>query len=183
MKYNLQTLQAKFNNNERLKYIFFWGHQPQKDGSIGKTCMSQWWEGTPFEVDGIRYETAEHWMMAEKARLFNDEEILKEILKTKSPAKAKKLGRQVRNFDAGIWSKNCFEIVTKGNFHKFSQNEDLKTYLQNTGNRILVEASPYDAIWGIGAKQTSPNVENPNTWRGTNLLGFALMEARDLILK
>lgn len=179
MQYNLQWLQAKFNNNEPIEYIFFWGHQPRKDGVIGKTCMSQWWEGRAFEVDGVRYETAEHWMMAEKARLFQDEEILQEILKTKSAAKVKKLGRKVKNFDAGVWFDHSLEIVTKGSFHKFNQNKDLKTYLLQTGNKVLVEASPYDAIWGIGTTSDAPNVENPNTWRGTNFLGFALMEARE----
>lgn len=177
--YNLNWLKAKYDDNESLKYIFFWGHKPSLDGSISKTCMSQWWENAAFEVNGIRYETAEHWMMAEKARLFEDEEILQEILSEKSPAKVKKLGRKVRNFDAQTWAERNVDIVTEGNFHKFGQNEALKNYLLNTGNRVLVEASPYDRIWGIGLTQNTRNIENPYTWQGDNLLGFALMQARD----
>lgn len=181
--YNLDWLKAKYDNNETLKYIFFWKNKPSEDGSIIKTCMSQWWENYPFEVDGIRYETTEHWMMAGKARLFNDDEILQEILADKTPAKAQILGRKVRNYNGEIWRANNFEIVAQGNFHKFSQHEDLKSYLLNTGNKVLVEASPLDKIWGNGLAEDAPTIENPHTWTGQNLLGFALMEARDRLRK
>ena len=165
---------------DRIKYIFFWGHRPRKDGQVGQSCMSQWWEST-FEVDDIQYRSAEHWMMAEKARLFKDAEVLKKILNTKSPAEAKKLGRQVRGFQPDVWDAQKYEIVKQGSFYKFSQDEKLKTYLLNTVNRVLVEASPYDKIWGIGLTKDAKNVENPNTWKGDNLLGFALMEVRDTL--
>ena len=181
MIYNLDWLKAKYDKAEAIDYVFFWGHRPRRDGIIDKTCMSQWWEGTSFTIDGILYETAEHWMMAEKARLFKDEEILAEILKVKSPGTAKKLGRKVRSFVPETWEANSFNIVTKGSFHKFSQNEKLKSYLLNTGDKVIVEASPHDGIWGIGLVEKTPDVRNPHTWFGTNLLGFALMEARDLL--
>jgi ribA/ribD-fused uncharacterized protein len=121
MKYNQQNLINAINQGETFKYISFWGHQPSKDGTITKTCFSQWWLSS-FVVDEIEYKTAEHWIMAEKARLFNDEENLSKIIEAKSPAEAKKLGRQVKGFDVEIWEEKCFEIVVKGNFHKFSQN-------------------------------------------------------------
>ena len=85
MKYNLNWLLAQQNP---LKYLFFWGHRPSKDGTITKTCFSQWWESA-FEVEGLIYNTAEHWMMAKKAKLFDDEEVFEKILKVKSPAEAK----------------------------------------------------------------------------------------------
>jgi len=178
MKYNNSWVIQKYQAEEKLKFLFFWGHTPPKNGVITKSCFSQWYEST-FVVDGIEYQTAEHWMMAEKARLFKDEEILGEILKSTSPGAAKALGRQVRSFNVEKWQGHCYDIVKQGNIHKFSQNEDLKTFLLNTKNRILVEASPRDAIWGIGLAQDAANIENPATWRGTNLLGYALMEARD----
>jgi ribA/ribD-fused uncharacterized protein len=65
--------------------------------------------------------------------------------------------------------------------HKFSQHEVLKGYLKSTGSAVIVEASPTDAIWGIGLVQDAQGVENPHTWRGLNLLGFALMEVRDAL--
>ncbi len=180
MKYDITQTIARFVAGEPLKYLFFWGHQPNKDGSIGQSCFSQWWE-QPFEVEGISYRTAEHWMMAGKARLFGDEEMLQKILAAKSPSAAKKLGREVRSFDQTAWEAHRCDIVLQGNLHKFGQHPDLKDFLLCTGSKILVEASPFDGIWGIGLAKTAPNIEDPHTWKGFNLLGFALMEIRDLL--
>jgi len=69
-------------------------------------------------------------------------------------------------------------FVVRGNIAKFGQNPALKTFLLNTGHRILVEASPTDRIWGIGWSENDPQTQNPEQWRGLNLLGFALMVAR-----
>ena len=118
-------------------------------------------------------------MMAKKAELFNDLEMLEAIIAVKSPAEAKALGRNVKNFDATVWDEKRYEIVVEGNFHKFSQNEELKDFLLNTGSRTLVEASPVDKIWGIGLSADDVKAENPLRWNGLNLLGFALMEVRD----
>ena len=178
MKYDLNWLIEKYNNGERLKYLFFWGHQPRKDGSIGDSCFSQWWQSA-FTVDGTEYKTAEHWMMAQKARLFNDEETLAKIIAAKTPAEAKKLGRAVRNFNPAQWDAHKYAFVKIGNVHKFSQHADLKAYLLTTGDLVIVEASPVDNIWGIGMAKDNPDVQNPAKWKGENLLGFALMEVRD----
>lgn len=89
------------------------------------------------------------------------------------------MGRKVKNFDPDIWNEHKYGIVKKGNFLKFSQNERFKEFLLSTDNKILVEASPYDTIWGIGMLETDPNAKNPAQWNGENLLGFALMEVRD----
>lgn len=182
MKYNNKWLTEKFKAKEKIKYLFFWGHQPSKDGSITQSCFSQWWMAK-FVVNGQNYPTTEHWMMVEKARLFDDKETLSRILQAKSPAEAKKLGRLVNSFDAKIWDEKKFEIVVEGNFHKFSQNPDLKEFLINTKERVLVEASPVDNIWGIGLAATNPNVENPLLWKGENLLGYALMVVRDKLIE
>ena len=178
MQYDINWLIKEQNEDKPLKFIHFWGHQPNKDGSIGASCFSQWWI-QPFKIEGNIYPTAEHCMMAEKARLFKDIEVEKEILEAKSPAEAKNLGRKVANLDEKIWNKHRFEIVCKGNFHKFSQHEDLKRFLLNTGDRIIVEYSPVDTIWGNGHSKDHPNAFNAEKWRGLNLLGFALMIVRD----
>lgn len=162
------------------KYLLFWGHQVSN--TITKSCLSQWWE-VDFVIDNINYKSAEHYMMAEKARLFKDDETLQKMLQYKTPAEAKKLGRQVQNFDASRWEQNRYDIVKKANWHKFSQNEPLLAFLLTTKNRILVEASPVDNIWGIGLAADHRDAQNPELWRGLNLLGFALMEVRDELLK
>lgn len=178
MKYDNNWLIAKYQSKEKIKFLFFWGHHPSADGSVTQSCFSQWWQA-PFTVDGITYKTAEHWMMAGKARLFNDDVILQKILLVNTPDEAKKLGRQVKNFDAAAWDTHKFDLVVNGNHHKFSQHPALKTFLLNTHDRILVEASPMDRIWGIGMAASNEHVENPLQWRGHNLLGYALMVVRD----
>lgn len=173
MKYSVDKLLKKQND-----FLFFWGHQPSKDGTITKTCFSQWWK-CGFNVDGIEYKSAEHFMMAKKAELFDDLEVRNKIINANSPAAVKKLGREVRNYNDSIWAEKRYEIVKEGNFYKFDQNPDLKKFLLTTEDKILVEASPVDAIWGIGMASDNKNCNNPEKWRGLNLLGFALMEVRD----
>lgn len=175
--YNLKWLTNKFDTGEYLEFLFFWGHSNKPGDEIGKFCFSQWFE-LPFKVDGILYKTAEHWMMANKALLFADSASFKKIIATNSPAEAKKLGRLIMGFDEVIWDKNRMQIVIDGNIHKFNQHPRYMEYLLNTKNRILVEASPIDKIWGIGLAQDSENIDNPYFWNGENLLGFALMEVR-----
>ena len=182
MIYSKEKIERLYQAGNNLKYLFFWGHQPNPSGKISSSCLSQWWN-SEFNVDGTNYATSEHWMMAEKARLFNDQETLKKILVSESPRDAKKLGREIKNFDQYIWEKYRVKIVVKGNYFKFIQNKELETYLLNTKNRILVEASPVDRIWGIGLDSTSDFATIPTKWRGLNLLGFALMEVRDRIVK
>ncbi len=159
------------------QYLCFWGHKPKHSGRVDRSCLSNWFPA-PFELEGVHYATTEHYMMAGKARLFGDADMLAEILAAASPMAAKKLGRKVRNFEDGVWKRHCFDIVVAGNFAKFGQNEALGRYLLATGDAVLVEASPRDRIWGIGMGASNPKARDPERWRGRNLLGFALMEVR-----
>jgi len=177
MTFDKNWLTQTYRNPKDIPFLFFWGHQPSKDGRITQSCFSQWWTA-PFEVEGITYPTAEHWMMAGKARLFGDEKALQVILAAETPAKAKEEGRLVRNFDPATWDKHSYDIVIEGNWHKFIARPELKAFLLNTGVQVLVEASPSDAIWGIGMSGEDPAARDPARWRGQNLLGFALMEVR-----
>ncbi|MFI6860941.1 NADAR family protein [Streptomyces sp. NPDC050421] len=174
---DVDALVSRAGGGDRVKYLLFWGHRPRPDGRIGASCLSQWWP-SPFTVDGVRYASAEHWMMAGKARLFGDAEAAERAVAAKSPAEAKKVGRLVRAFDGTVWERERYGLVVAGSVHKFGQNPDLGGFLLGTGDRVLVEASPMDRIWGIGLAADDPRAEDPATWRGLNLLGFALMEAR-----
>ena len=118
-------------------------------------------------------------MMASKARLFNDAEIRAQILVAPDPKTAKAIGRLVSGFDDEVWRANARRLVVEGNVHKFQQNSTMRDILLATGNAVIVEASPRDCIWGIGLGQDNPKAHNPETWRGKNLLGFALMDVRE----
>lgn len=145
------------------KFVFFYGG-----------FMSQWY---PSQFSG--FNCAEQWMMLMKAIYFGDLESVEKICKTSNPAEQKKLGRKVKNFDPIRWNDVARDIVFAGNLLKFTQNEGLKQMLLDTGDRILVEASPYDKIWGIGLSEDDPNIEDASKWLGTNWLGHVLMEVRE----
>lgn len=159
------------------KYLLFWGHQPQPGGGAGKGCLSQWWPAA-FTVDDLEYASAEHFMMAAKARLFGDEEAAERIRAAAHPGQAKALGRQVLGFAEQRWAAERFELVVTGNLAKFGQHPDLREFLLGTSSRVLVEASPLDRVWGIGLAADDPRAASPQDWPGLNLLGFALMEVR-----
>ncbi|MCD2464096.1 MULTISPECIES: NADAR family protein [unclassified Streptomyces] len=173
-----ESLIQQVNRGDRVKWLHFWGHRPHPDGRLSASCLSQWWPA-PFVVDGVSYATAEHWMMAAKARLFEDAEAERAALSARTPAEAKKAGRLVRGFDETVWARERFGIVVEGSVRKFSSDEALRGYLLGTGTRVLVEASPVDRVWGIGLAADDPRAHDPASWRGDNLLGFALMEARE----
>ena len=174
--FDVESLKRAVNTGWRAEFLFFWGHTP-KDTTIGKHVLSQWWPAT-FSIDDQRYPTAEHYMMAQKARLFGDDETHVKILAAGTPSKAKAFGRRVRGFDEQRWMTHRFQIAVRGNTAKFAQNPELKDWLIGTGSLVLVEASPLDKIWGIGLAASDKRALDPRTWRGLNLLGFALMKVR-----
>ena len=165
------------NRGKKVKYLFFWGHQV-KGNTISKSCFSQWYT-SPFNDGENRFATAEHYMMYGKAKLFGDVDAMKKALDAKNPGAVKAIGRSVKGFDHVVWNENKFELVVRANLAKFESNDELKAFLLNTGKRVLVEASPVDKIWGIGLAEDNEAAQNPNLWKGENLLGFALMETRE----
>jgi len=129
-------------------------------------------------IDSIEYNCCEQYMMHQKALTFGDTDTAKLIMKAEHPKDQKALGRQVKNFDKAKWDTVSIGIVYKGNYAKFSQNDELGDELLATGNKILVEASPYDTIWGIGMGEKEPGINDPANWKGLNLLGWSIMLVR-----
>lgn len=145
------------------KYVFFWGG-----------IYSNWYI-TEFKLKGVTFNCSEQYMMYEKALFFGDLNNAKKILKSNSPKEQKKLGREVKNFDADKWDRICKEKVYEACYAKFSQNKILNNQILLDGkNRCFVEASPYDKIWGIGMDENCKGVENRNNWKGKNYLGEVL---------
>ena len=151
------------------KYVFFWNG-----------IYSQWYKSS-VTIDGINFNCMEQWMMYNKAILFNDQVMADLIMSSDNPGEQKRYGRRVENFNAKKWDAVGFDIVKKGNFEKFTQDKNLQKQLLKTGNKTLVEASPYDKIWGIGMMENDPGVEDSSNWNGQNLLGKAITEVRELI--
>ncbi len=156
---------------ERVEFVFFWGPD---------NCLSQW-HASSFTDGEHTFATAEHYMMWRKAVLFDDHHTAERVLAADHPRAARDLGRQVSDFDQATWEANRSGIVVDGNTLKFAQHDDLRTYLLGTGERVLVEASPLDQIWGIGLHADDPRAADPAQWRGLNLLGFALRDVREIL--
>lgn len=148
------------------KFTYFWGEWP----------FSQW-AYSLFTVDDVGYCSAEQYMMAQKAILFDDQEILELIMESEEPNEQKKLGRMVKNFNLDKWNEVARDIVYKGNYAKFTQNDEMLEALMATDGTLLVEASPYDKIWGIGLNDFDAKREMP--WQGTNWLGEVLTKLRE----
>ena len=128
---------------------------------------------------GHLFATTEQAFMWEKAVFFNDHESASKILREENPAKAKKLGREVKNFDDSKWSKVCYEIMYLINYEKYFQNTRLKNILLNTGDKMIIEANPKDTRWGVGLSAEDDRVLDESQWQGENLLGKVLMQVRD----
>lgn len=159
--------------SERI-YIFFYG----QNNSYG--YMSNFYEAKFIDLYA-EFKHVEQYMHYKKALLFNDKDTADKIIKNPSASYAKKMGRSVKNFDEKVWSEHKIDIVEKGLYLKFSQNDDLKNQLLSTGSKILVEASPIDRIWGIGRSISAATEDVKNnkmsSW-GQNLLGLSLMKIR-----
>lgn len=147
-------------------FALFWG-----------SPFSNWYKAK-FEVDNVIYSTSEQYMMHQKALLFNDPETAKQIMKTSDPKKQKQLGREVKNYRDDLWNQIRYDVVLEGCFEKFYQNEEFADILLMTEDLEIVEASPYDKIWGIGLDASHPDAIDKTKWKGENLLGKVLMEVR-----
>ena len=173
----VEKLIKQIEQGKRAEYLYFY-----QETEVPYGAFSQW-HPSVFTDGGKKFTTAEQYMMAQKAIVFNDKQTLKSIMRTESPMEIKKLGRAVANYDEAVWDKLRYPIVKTGSMLKFNQNQRLKNLLLNTGDKILAEASPNDNVWGIGMIEADENASNPRLWKGSNLLGFALMEVRDELKK
>jgi len=157
--------------NNTPEHLFFW------NGPFSQ------WHRAYFTVDGVQFNCAEQYTMYSKAKLFANNDIANQILATNNPKEHKKLGRAVKGFDMVYWNENCIQIVFRGNHAKFSQNKRLYDMLMNTNPSQLVEASPYDNVWGIGLNEEDAKKTDPSKWPGKNWLGKTLDELREFFLE
>ena len=157
-------------------HVYFYG---------GPAIYSNWYSNPENPRQFLRknhwFANTEQAFMYEKALIFDDYEMAEKILLTPNPKEVKALGRQIKNFDAEIWSDVARGVMTSVNLDKYCQNPLFEKELLKTGNRILVEASPYDKIWGVGLHYTDDAILDEKNWVGKNWLGKALMNVRELL--
>lgn len=153
-------------------HVYFW-----KGYLSNWNMISSFWWQAPDSMP-MKFNCGEQYMMFRKAIMFGDTETAIKIMQTYEPREQKDLGRQVKNYDDAIWSAKRFDIMVEGLYERFSQIEGIKEKLLATDDRILVEASPYDNIWGVGLEETDDAILDEKNWQGQNLLGKVLMEVR-----
>ena len=151
------------------KYVFFWA------GPYSN------WHNQPFNHEGTTYNCSEQFMMQQKALRFGDTEIAYEVMAAMTPGVQKALGRQVRGFDVSTWQAEAIDIMVPALVSKFTATPRLKQLILDSGDATLVEASPYDTVWGVGLSADDERILDEAQWRGKNFLGIALMRARDII--
>ena len=162
---------------ETMEKLFFWGHT-EHGSNVTKACLSNFYP-CKFEFNGKTFNFSEQCFMYQKAILFNDFEIAKQVLNETDVRKIKALGRKVKNFNNELRDKHKEDFMFNACYAKFSQNDKLKDFLLSTGNHEIVEASPVDNIWGIGFSSDNA-MENIDKW-GQNLLGKTLMKVRAVL--
>ena len=154
------------------KFVLFWGDQD---------IYSNFYPAE-FEMEGNHFYWSEQAFMWLKAVTFGADDIANELLamtpEKHTPLECKKLGSRIKNFDDIIWTAKSYDAMVTAVYKKFSQNPTLLKQLLDTNDRILVEASPYDKIWGIGMSETDKDAQDVSNWKGQNLLGKVLMDVR-----
>ena len=153
-------------------------HNPEEENGV----FSNWYL-SDFEVDGVEYTSLEQYMMHQKALRFHDDEIAAEIMSTTDVAAIKELGRKVRSYDGSYWNGVRQVVVYRGLLAKFSQNEELKRILLDTGNELMAECSASDRIWGNGLSMLDERRFDVSEWNGQNLMGYNLMLVREELRK
>lgn len=165
------TVRGHFESDQ---YVFFWSG-PFSNWDVGNFDML-------VNGESITFNCSEQAMMFFKAMTFNDFSSAKKVMKTKSPRDQKALGRKVDGFVQEVWEAKALELFPEVLAAKFEQVPGYKEILLGTGTKTIVEASPFDAVWGIKMGVNNPDILDESKWQGKNLLGICLMKARDLLL-
>ena len=159
---------------KELDAVFF--HLPTEPHGF----LSNWYP-SPFELDGVRFTSAEQYIMYRKCEIFGDAASARAVLATENPKKQQAIGRKAKGYVGSVWEGTRQTVAVRGLLAKFSQNGDLKRLLLDTGDAWLVECAHRDVVWTCGARLNEEERFDAAEWRGQNLLGFALMEVRSIL--
>jgi len=140
--------------------------------------------GVTREDRMVRCCVSEMAIMVCKAAMMGDERsyfTMRDSTDKLTPSKIKMLGRKVKKFNKSLWIRWVCSVAFQVVYQKFSKSPALQPTLLKTGDVILAEATQKDCNWGIGIDMGHPNTQIPSQWKGTNILGWALMEARNVL--
>lgn len=149
-------------------------HRPEEPNGY----LSNWYLSS-FVLDGIKFSSNEQYIMYQKCKTFGDEVSAKAVLDTDDTEEQQKIGRKAKGYIPSVWSGLRQMVAVRGLMAKFSQNEELKKKLLDTGDAYLVECAGSDKVWACGIRLNDDDRFYADRWSGSNILGFALMEVRE----
>lgn len=177
--YNIDFLKEKLKADSDSKFNLIF--EINSNGQYSASSPLSGWVVSYFceSEEEPEFKNLEQYIQFQKALLFDDENIAAKILGTSSPWELRGIENSISNYDEAIWERLCYSVVAYGNYLKFDSDIRWREYLLDTGNDILVYADENDTLLGIGLSKDDPDVCNPEKWKGKNIFGFALMDARD----
>ena len=152
--------------------IFF--HRPEEPYGY----LSNWYI-SPFDLDGKHFSSVEQYIMYRKCMTFGDEISAKQVMATEDTAAQQAIGRKASGYIDSVWAGMRQMIAFRGLMAKFSQNEELRQKLLDTGEAYLIECAGSDKIWACGIRLNDEKRFDAANWTGENILGFTLMEVRE----
>lgn len=142
-------------------------------------------QGADFLAGSTLCSCSEEMIMLNKAALFGDEAVWDQVVVMASergdPRRTKALGRAVERFDDGVWRRHLLSIAADAVVCKMTQDAEARSQLMGTGSRLLAEANANDCVWGVGLPMDAASLNDPREWRGSNVLGWALMSCRGVM--
>lgn len=161
-------------NNRICKAIYF--HKPEEPYGF----LSNWYPST-FELDGLTFSSVEQYIMYKKCMQFGDREAANAVMATHSPAKQQAIARKAKGYNDVVWKGLRQPVAMRGLFEKFKQSPNLLEQLLETRDSYLVECAVSDRSWACGISLYDDARFNLANWKGSNILGFALMEVREML--
>lgn len=135
-----------------------------------------------FHWSWTKFNCGEQHIMACKAGIFNDNDSLQKIKESKDPREQKALGRKVKGFDQKIWDESKENVAYHTCLLKVLHNIEILEFVKSIPRfAIIVEASPWDKIWGNGLAPENDDCYDITKWQGENLLGHSWMKVRQNI--
>ena len=133
----------------------------------------------PPVVDNCQH--SEKALMLCKAAAMGDSAQYIAIAAEASAAKCKRMGSNITSWDEDRWQHIICGVAFCILRQKFAVPA-LRAVLLDTGDKFLAEATAHDHTWAIGISIKMPTIYAvPAKWKGSNVLGWALMQVRAMI--
>lgn len=161
------------SGGERLEAIYF--HKPGEPNGF----LSNWYP-SELVIDGVQYSSAGQYIMYRKCLILGEPELAQKVMETDNPSEQQKIARNA-GCSKVLWDGMRQAVTMRALLAKFGQNEELRTKLLRTLDAYLVECAQSDKVWACGVSLYNDDRKDMSKWKGKNILGFTLMEVRNIL--